>query len=107
MIEMIDPKSWTEVKNGHYELHCNRCDNIWYSKKKDPGTCVNKNCRSPYWNKIRQRDNSTPHHFSVPKETRENVKAEIRLNRIITFIEQELKNSYDQGYVDGNSNKNS
>jgi hypothetical protein len=47
-----DPKSCTEVKNGYFELKCNRCENIWYSQK-IPKTCANVKCRSPYWNKIR------------------------------------------------------
>lgn len=43
--------------DGEFWRHeCNRCGEIWYSRKKDPGTCVNVKCRSPYWNKKRQKE---------------------------------------------------
>ena len=38
------------------QLACNRCGRTWYpSSPKPPGTCPNKDCRSPYWNKKRVR----------------------------------------------------
>lgn len=49
-----DPTSKTTAKNGYFELHCNRCDHVWYSTR-DPKTCSNVDCKSPYWNKIRIR----------------------------------------------------
>ena len=41
---------------GKIWLHtCNRCGYEWTSKTKNPQTCANKSCRSPYWNKERVR----------------------------------------------------
>ncbi len=35
-------------------LHqCNRCEYEWASKTKEPKTCANTKCKSPYWNKER------------------------------------------------------
>ena len=45
-----------KVDGDYYRHECNRCGEIWYSKKENPGTCVNVKCRSPYWNKKRVRD---------------------------------------------------
>jgi len=50
----IDPNSKVAAKNGYFELTCNRCGHIWYSTK-DPKTCANTDCKSPYWNKLRVR----------------------------------------------------
>ncbi len=37
-------------------LRCNRCGYEWYPRApKLPGTCPNKACKSPYWNKARVR----------------------------------------------------
>ena len=50
----IDPNSKVAAKNGYFELTCNRGGHIWYSTK-DPKTCANTECKSPYWNKLRVR----------------------------------------------------
>lgn len=44
-----------EISKGKFLHKCNRCDNQWISKIKNPKTCPNKTCRSPYWNKKRVR----------------------------------------------------
>ena len=61
-VNNIDSKSKVAVKGGYFCLTCNRCDHVWYSKcvkpdgaAKDPKTCGNPVCKSPYWNKIRVR----------------------------------------------------
>ena len=51
------PKKGMEIK----ELHCLRCDYRWHpriinGKAKIPSTCPKKECRSPYWNKPRQKE---------------------------------------------------
>ncbi len=51
------PKKGMEIQ----ELHCLRCDNRWHprvinGKVKIPSTCPAKECRSPYWNKPRQKE---------------------------------------------------
>ena len=35
--------------------NCNRCQHKWVGKLKDPKTCANPKCRTPYWNKPRKR----------------------------------------------------
>ncbi len=35
--------------------NCNRCYHQWHGKLKNPKTCANPKCRSPYWNKPRIR----------------------------------------------------
>ena len=42
------------LPDGYYPHQCNRCSHEWVSKTKEPGTCSNQRCRSPYWNKERQ-----------------------------------------------------
>lgn len=50
------PKDAVEVQ----QLTCMRCGYSWYprvisGRVEIPDTCANKECRSPYWNKPRQR----------------------------------------------------
>jgi len=41
---------------NHPVLHCLRCGYAWEAESaKLPGTCPNKKCRSPYWNKPRTK----------------------------------------------------
>jgi len=47
-------------------LHeCNRCKYKWISKKKEPVSCANPKCRSPYWNKPRVRKKKKGHSNSL------------------------------------------
>lgn len=34
---------------------CNRCGHSWVPRVENPTVCANKKCKSPYWNKERQR----------------------------------------------------
>jgi len=42
-----------EIADGIFLHECNRCNNQWTSRLKNPKTCANTKCRSPYWNKKR------------------------------------------------------
>lgn len=49
-------------------LHqCNRCEYEWASKTKEPKTCANTKCKSPYWNKER----------IFPKRTRKQIQKQL------------------------------
>ena len=40
-------------------LKCMRCKHEWYPRApKDPKVCPNPKCKSPYWNKSRQNENT-------------------------------------------------
>lgn len=46
----------TEKADGRFWRHeCNRCGNVWYSRKESPKSCANSKCKSPYWNRARVR----------------------------------------------------
>jgi len=56
-VRELIPKKGMEIE----ELHCLRCDNRWHPRvingeTKIPSTCPKKECRSPYWNKPRQKE---------------------------------------------------
>lgn len=42
-----------EIFEGTFKHTCNRCSKSWTSGNVKPKTCAK--CRSPYWNKERQR----------------------------------------------------
>ncbi len=57
LVQESIPKKGMEIE----ELHCLRCDYRWHprvinGKVKIPSTCPKKECRSPYWNKPRQKE---------------------------------------------------
>ena len=42
-----------KVEGKYWKHTCNRCDEVWYSRKESPKCC--NECKSPYWNKARVR----------------------------------------------------
>lgn len=51
---MVQVTASLKVDGDYYRHECNRCDHVWYSKSESPKSCVNRACRSPYWNKERK-----------------------------------------------------
>ena len=49
----------------YYTNSCNRCGNQWISMYEHPKSCANRKCRSPYYNKARQRSNSKAKYLAM------------------------------------------
>jgi len=47
---------------------CERCEHEWVPRDKSQSPKVCPNCKSPYWDRPRQKDKGTPK--GTPKDTR-------------------------------------